>query len=184
MDNSVYQVAEYPTGIGTTTFKFNLVEKPEKTSYLSSEGSFYYTHKSITATGPIDSINIKNSNFNYEKLPGITSIGSSTGSGGLIRLDGSMGAINRIDKTNTGYNYPTDPTLKVIANTPEILRVEELNSFSNIGITSGGKGYNSKPSLVVIDAITGNQIKNVILDAEIKNGGVSKVNIRENAKNF
>ena len=184
VDNSVYQVAEYPTGIGTTTFKFNLVEKPEKTSYLSSEGSFYYTHKSITATGPIDSINIKNSNFNYEKLPGITSIGSSTGSGGLIRLDGSMGAINRIDKTNTGYNYPTDPTLKVIANTPEILRVEELNSFSNIGITSGGKGYNSKPSLVVIDAITGNQIKNVILDAEIKNGGVSKVNIRENAKNL
>jgi hypothetical protein len=182
--NSVYQVAEYPTGIGTTTFKFNLVEKPEKTSYLPSEGSFYYTHKSTTATGPIDSINIKNSNLNYEKLPGITSIGSSTGSGGLVRLEGTMGAISRVEKNNTGYDYPSDPTLKVIANTPEILRVEELNSFSNIGITSGGKGYNAKPSLVVIDAITGNQIKNVVLDAEIKNGGVSKVNIRENAKNL
>ena len=182
--NSSYQVDEYPTGIGTTVFKFNLVEKPESTSYTSSDGSFYYTHKSEVATGPIDSINIKNSNLNYEKLPGITSIGSSTGSGGLIRLNGSMGAINRTRTVDTGYNYPSDPTFKVIANTPEILRIEESSSFESIGITSGGRGYNIQPSLVVIDAITNKKIDNVILEAEVRSGAVSKVNIRENAKNL
>ena len=119
MVNSVYQVYEYPTGIGTTTFKFNLTEKPEQTSYGSSEGTFYYTHKSLSATGPIDTINIKKSNSNYLELPGITSIGSTTGSGGLVRLTGDMGNIVRTRKQSIGYNYPFDPTFKVIANTPK-----------------------------------------------------------------
>ena len=181
---SSYQVDEYPTGIGTTVFKFNLVEKPESTVYTSSDGSFYYTHTSSTATGPIDSVNIKSSNNNYVDLPGITSIGSTTGSGALIRLNGNMGAINRIRTIDVGYNYPSDPTFKVIANTPEILRVEELNSFDSIGITSGGRGYNIPPQLVVIDSITNKKIQNVILEAEVSSGSVAKVNIKENAKNL
>jgi len=182
--NSSYQVDEYPTGIGSTTFKFNLVEKPESTSYTSSDGSFYYTHKSAVATGPIDTINIKTSNLNYENLPGITSIGSSTGSGALIRLNGSMGPIRRINTIDVGYNYPSDPTFKMIANTPEILRVEELNSFESIGVSSGGNGYNFAPAFVVIDSITNKKIDNVFLQAEVKNGSILKVNIRENAKNL
>jgi len=182
--NSSYQVDEYPTGIGTTIFKFNLTEKPESTSYTSSDGEFYYTHKSENATGPIDSINIKNSNVNYENLPGITSIASTTGSNALIRLNGTMGSISRTRTKNNGYNYSFDPTLKVIANTPEILRVEELSSFESIGITSGGNGYNIAPNLVVIDTITNKKIENVILQVEVRNGSVSKVNIKENAKNL
>ena len=182
--NSVYQVYEYPTGIGTTTFKFNLTEKPEQTSYGSSEGTFYYTHKSLSATGPIDTINIKKSNSNYLELPGITSIGSTTGSGGLVRLTGDMGNIVRTRKQSIGYNYPFDPTFKVIANTPEILRIEGLNSFDSVGITSGGNGYNIEPGIVVIDAITNKKIENVVLEPKVKNGGISEIFIRENAKNL
>ena len=182
--NSVYQVYEYPTGIGTTTFKFNLTEKPEQTSYGSSEGTFYYTHKSLNATGPIDTINIKKSNRNYLELPGITSIGSTTGSGGLVRLTGNMGSIIRTRKQSVGYNYPSDPTFKVIANTPEILRIEGLNSFDSVGITSGGNGYNIEPRIVVIDAITNKKIENVVLEPKVKNGGISEIFIRENAKNL
>ena len=182
--NSVYQVFEYPTGIGTTTFKFNLVEEPERTSYGSSEGTFYYTHKSSNATGPIDSINIKKTSRNYLDLPGITSIGSTTGSGGLVRLTGDMGTIVRTRKQSTGYNYPFDPTFKVIANTPEILRIEGLNSFDSVGITSAGRGYNSVPTIVVIDAITNKKIDNVILEPKVRNGGISEIIIRENAKNL
>ena len=71
---SVYQVYEYPTGIGSTTFKFNLNEKPERTSYGSSEGTFYYTHKSRHSAGPIDTININYSNRNYLELPGVAQL--------------------------------------------------------------------------------------------------------------
>ena len=182
--NSVYQVYEYPTGIGTTTFNFNLSGKPEQTSYQSSEGTFYYTHKSLNATGPIDSINIKRSNNNYLELPGVASIGSTTGSGGLIRLNGDMGSIIRTRKQSVGYNYPFDPTFKVIANTPEILRMEGLSSFDSVGITSGGNGYNIEPNIVVIDAITNKKIDNVILEPRVRNGGISEIFIRENAKNL
>jgi hypothetical protein len=183
--NSVYQVDEYPTGITTTEFKFNLNSKPEVSSYNSTtDGSFYYTHKSSNATGAIDSLNIKTNNSNYTELPGIVSIGSTTGSGGLIRINGDMGSIVKTRKRNIGFNYPSDPTLKVIANVPEILRIEELNSFDSVGISSGGNGYNIEPGLVVIDAITNKKIENVILQAEVKNGSISKVNIKENAKNL
>ena len=181
---SVYQVYEYPTGIGSTTFKFNLNEKPERTSYGSSEGTFYYTHKSRHSAGPIDTININYSNRNYLELPGVASIGSTTGSGGLIRLSGDMGRIVRTRKQNTGYNYPSDPTFKVIANTPEILRMENLNSFDSVGVTSGGKGYNSVPTIVVIDTITNKKINNVVLEPKVKNGGISEVIIRENARDL
>ena len=95
-----------------------------------------------------------------------------------------MGRIVRTRKQSTGYNYPSDPTFKVIANTPEILRMENLNSFDSIGITSGGKGYNSVPTVVVIDAITNKKIDNVVLEPKVRNGGISEIIIRENAKNL
>lgn len=183
--NSVYQVDEYPTGITTTEFKFNLNSEPETSSYTSiTDGSFYYTHKSPDATGAIDTLNIKTNSVNYTELPGITSIGSTTGSGGLVRLNGDMGSILKTRKKSVGYNYPSDPTLKVITNVPEILRIEELNSFDSVGISSGGNGYNIEPGLVVIDALTNKKVENVVLQAEVKNGSVSKINIKENAKNL
>ena len=183
--NSAYQVNEYPTSITTTGFKFNLNSEPETSSYTSiTDGTFYYTHKSLNAAGAIDSVNIKTNNINYKELPGVTSIGSTTGSGGLIRINGDMGSIVKTRKKSTGYNYPSDPTLKVITNTPEILRIEELNSFGSIGISSGGNGYNIEPNLVVIDAFTNKKVENVSLQAEVKNGSISKINIRENAKNL
>ena len=183
--NSKYRVEEYPTGIGTTEFKFNLDSEPETSSYTSiTDGNFYYTHRSLNTTGAIDTLNIKTNNTNYTELPGVTSIGSTTGSGGLVRITGDMGSIVRTRKKSIGYNYPSDPTLKVIANVPEILRIEELNSFASVGISSGGNGYNIEPSLVVIDQITNKKIENVVLQAEVKNGSISKINIRENAKNL
>ena len=95
-----------------------------------------------------------------------------------------MGRIIRTRKQSTGYNYPSDPTFKVIANTPEILRMENLNSFDSVGITSGGKGYNSVPTIVVIDTITNKKINNVVLEPRVKNGGISEVIIRENARDL
>ena len=95
-----------------------------------------------------------------------------------------MGTIVRTRKQSTGYNYPFDPTFKVIANTPEILRIEGLNSFDSVGITSAGRGYNSVPTIVVIDAITNKKIDNVILEPKVRNGGISEIIIRENAKNL
>ena len=181
---SVYQASEYPTGIGSTTFSYILNKKPEQSSYAPAQGSFYYTHESTNATGAVDSVNIKTGGTKYETLPGITSIITTHGKNAIIRLAGSMGSINKIKLQDNGYNYSSDPTLKVVANAPEILKVEELNSFESIGITSGGKGYNVAPNLVVIDPITNKKVENVHLEAKVKNGSVNEVKIIENTKNL
>ena len=60
-----------------------------------------------------------------------------------------MGCIEKVKLQDVGYNYPSDPTLKVFANVPEILILEELCSFGEIGITSGA----STPEVLIDEFI-------------------------------
>jgi hypothetical protein len=59
-----------------------------------------------------------------------------------------------------GFDYPTDNTLRPVCNLPEILFIDPLTSFSEIGITSSGKNYSITPNLVVLDGYT-NKVVNV-----------------------
>ena len=181
---SVYNAVQYPTGIGSTTFRYLLNQKPEASSYQKTDGTFYYITKSKTASGPIETIKIKNSGRGYESLPGVSSIHTSKGSNGIVRLSGDMGKIRQVSVKDTGYNYPSDPTFKIIANAPEILQVEALNSFESIGIVTGGRDFLVPPNLVVIDSITNNVIDDITLIPKIKNGTITNVEIARNTKSL
>jgi hypothetical protein len=108
------------------------------------------------------------------KSPGITSIRSGIGSNAIITLTSeSIGEVLSTKFEDIGFNYPTDQTLKVVTNVPEILEVEALQSFDSIGITSSGKNYLVNPELVILDGFTGEVVENVDIrytlgDTEVK----------------
>ena len=95
-----------------------------------------------------------------------------------------MGCIEKVKLQDVGYNYPSDPTLKVFANVPEILILEELCSFGEIGITSGGRHYLVPPNFVVKDCDTWNIIDDVILKAHLENGSIEKMEVLQNTKSL
>jgi hypothetical protein len=181
---SVYNAVQYPTGIGSTTFRYLLNEKPESASYSSSDGTFYYVTNSTGAAGPIESVEINGSGSGYITLPGISSIVSKDGINGIVRLSGNMGRLTKTSLRDTGHDYPSDPTFKIIANPPEILEVEALNSFESIGIITGGRDFLVPPNLIVLDPITNTVIQDVSLVPKLKNGTINRVDITRNTKSL
>ena len=180
---SAYSAFEYPVGIGSTTFTYLLNSEPEKPSYIKTDGTFSYTTNSTNAKGPIHSIEVVKGG-NYETLPGITSIKTVSGSKAIVRPVGTMGRIANTKLNDVGYNYPSDPTLKVIANVPEVLILEELCSFGEIGVTSGGKNYLVPPNLLVRDGSTNKIIDDLNLSVSLISGSIDSVTILQNTKSL
>ena len=93
-----------------------------------------------------------------------TVVGIVTGTGAI--LEPSSNTIGKILSTkieNIGFNYPTDYTIRPTTNLPEVLFLESLTSFEEIGISSAGRNYNIAPNLIVIDGLTGKHIDDVDL---------------------
>ena len=149
-------------GISTTSFKYSIPAVPDVSVYDSSNSNPEYTTNSSTAYGPISKINILNGGVGYRQLPGITSIRSGIGSNAILTISGdNVGQVLNSKFEDIGYNYPSDQTLKVVANVPEVLEVDTLYSFESIGITSSGKNYLVNPSLIVLDGFTRKVVENV-----------------------
>ena len=70
----------------------------------------------------------------------------------------------------------------MIAN-KSIIKIEALSGFESIGITSYGRGYNTPPSLVVIDGRTKKAITDVDLKYVIDTSG-AHVEILENTNSL
>ena len=117
-----------------------------------------------SAYGRITDVQIYSTGSGYPEVPGITTVTSDTGSGCI--LEASSTTIGRVNKTvieNIGFDYPTDKTLRPEVAFPQILKIEALTGFDFVGVTSLGRGYNTAPSLVVIDNRTKKQITDVDL---------------------
>ena len=181
VNDSIYSGVFKVTGIGsTTTFNYNLIEAPEKSSYSSVESKLNYITNSKTAYGSIAEIETKYRGNGYEKIVGVSSISSNLGTKAILEPKSeSIGKILSTKIENIGFNYPSDNTLRPVANLPEILKIESLTSFNEIGITSAGKNYTIAPRLIVKDGFTGNLVNDVDLKFEL---GKTKVEIIKNTK--
>ena len=86
------------TGIGSTTFSFVLPSQPEKDGYTKNEATtLKYNTSSTTAVGSIDKIRIISKGRNYQNIPVVTSIGSTLGVGGVVRLNSNeTGRVKKI----------------------------------------------------------------------------------------
>ena len=102
------------TGIGTTTFTFVMPVQPERDGYTKDEApTLKYVTNSTSAIGSIDKIRIISRGRNYENVPVVTSIGSTLGVGGIIRLNSdTVGKLGRYTIKNLGFDYSADKTIQ------------------------------------------------------------------------
>lgn len=167
--------------IGTTTFKFNLKDKPEYFDYKVNSGvsTIFYDTDSKTTDGPISKVRVNFEGRGYSKIPRIDSIDSVSGSDAVIKASSNtIGKIDLIERVKDGFDYPTDPTLRPVLSVPAICQVKDIARIDNIGITTGGKGYHVPPTLKVI----GND--DIELEASLQGGSVTNVVINKNTRNL
>ena len=152
------------TGVGDTTFTYNISETPDVQTYNVENAVSEYETTSVTAVGPISRVSILDQGANYEVIPGISTIISDNGTGAILKANSTnIGKIQKVkfNSHRIGFDYPTDVTLRPIANPPEILELESLTSFDSIGISSGGRNYLVAPDLVVLDGFTRNRVEDI-----------------------
>ena len=174
------------SGIGTTTFSYDVPYTPDTSSYNYTTSIPTYTTVSRTAQGPINTLDVRNGGIEYRDVPKVTgvSVGSTIrsgiGSGAILKANTTtIGKIRTTKLNNIGFDYPTDKTLKVIPNLPDIIKVDRLNSLGSVGVTSQGRNYLVSPDLVVLDGYTNEQLFDVDLTYEL---GEPQVKILKNVE--
>ena len=170
------------SGIGSTTFTFNIPEIPEKSSYTDSEATIDYDTVSNTAEGGVFNIELISRGRKYKKLPIVSSILSDNGKNAIIRTYGkNVGSINRIEIDDIGFDYHIDTTIRPTAKLPQILRVDPLFGFKSIKVSFPGNNYVTPPNLLVIDGLTNKVVPDVILRYNL---GDPEVKIIKNSKDL
>ena len=159
--DGVYSVV----GVTSDTYDYNIpFDSDTITSYGSTSATMKYHTSSLTAQGPIHTVNAINKGLGYKTLPGFTSVRSTTGTGALLEpRSTTIGSILKQKMNYIGFGFPSDNTLNAVGSLPQVLRVDPLGSFESIGISSGGVNYSQPPQLVVLDGVTGKQITDLDL---------------------
>jgi hypothetical protein len=173
---SAYDGEHRVSGIATTSFTFSIDVVPDVVSYGSTSATPSYDTNSLTAYGSITSVEVTNPGSGYRSLPGINTVRSGYGTDAILYPESkNIGQILnfKYSSNNIGFDYPTDKTLRTVANLPEILEIEPLYSFERIGITSNGVNYLLAPDLIAIDGYTGDVVENVQLEYALGDNQVS-----------
>ena len=176
--NSVYN-GNHKISIGSTTsFSYDLVEYPESVSYASTTSTLLYETDCDHTRGPIAKINVINPGKNYYALPGIDGVTSIGGSGAILEAQStSIGSLKSASIQDIGFGLPSDTTLRPRLLFPQTIRIEPLATFSQVGITSFGRGFSITPKLVVVDGQTNLPVDDVDLRMTL---GSSEVEILKN----
>jgi len=145
------------SNITNNTFDYNIPFNPDNNNSFNKNVT--YTTVSKNTTGPISKLNGFNKGIGFKSLPGFSSVMSETGSGALLRpSSNTIGKVLSTKFNNIGFGYPSDKTLNVIANLPQVLLVTPLGKFDSIGVNSAGINYSQAPNLIVLDGLTNEQI--------------------------
>ena len=162
--NSIYSGRHVSTVIGITSFTYNLPKKPEKESYRPREASLRYITDCTHTNGPISQIEITNAGSGYASSPGIATVISQNGEKSILEVESNnIGAIKQLRIVDFGYNFPFDNTLTPTIYYPQILKIDPFSSLERVGISSFGRGYTTKPDLIVLDGITEKPVDDIKL---------------------
>lgn len=168
--NSIYSGRFSVSGITTNTFSYQTLLSPERSSYTSSQSKITYSTTDTEAYGGIDQIKITSSGFGFKTLPAIISVNTNLGEKAIFdTTTNNIGSILKTRIQDIGFDYPSDLTLKPIANIPQVLKINPLTSFEKIKVLSVGKNYNIAPDLVVIDSFDNRVVDDVILEYQLGN---------------
>tara|TARA_B100001094_G_scaffold63763_1_gene59721 strand:- start:2514 stop:14540 length:12027 start_codon:yes stop_codon:yes gene_type:complete len=179
IEKSGYDGIQRLTGASGTSFTYELDSVPESLLYNSKNSIPTYDTDSKSVFGSISNIEMISNGSGYTKLPYVKGVNSGIGTNAILDAQTKdIGKIlnHRFDSDNIGFDYPTDETLRPVANLPEILEMESLTSFESIGITSFGRNYLHPAKLVVIDGYTNKVIPEVDLRYQIGDTTVKILN--------
>ena len=128
--------------------------------------------------GPIEQLQVISKGKGYRVLPTVTSIGSTSGVGGIIKLSSrNLGVMKTTTIKNIGFDYSPDKTLEPEVQLPQIMRLNRLSTIDSIGVSSGGRNYTGEAGLVLIDRVTGRVNPDTRFETETQGTSVSQVNI-------
>lgn len=179
--DSEYSKQSTVVGLGSTvtTFLINLPDKPEKDSYVKSEvDKIEYSTRSTSAFGGISKINILSQGFEYDKLPGISTITSEIGvDAELIPKSQEIGRLNLVEVKKPGFDFAVDKTLKPVADIPALHEVTGYFTTGDVRPVFGGRNYISAPNLVLVNSVTNEQVDGVSLVANLDSGSIDSVEI-------
>ena len=154
-----------------TSFRMNLKNKPRYLGTINSSNATYST-TSKTAKGPIKTIKVNQRGKFYNKIPKITSILTTSGSGELLTtVSSTIGKVDTLERVKDGFDYPTDGTLLPKLSIPTIAILNKVSNVKSVDVLYGGKNYNTPPNLKAI----GNDV--LQFSTELKGTSVSKVSI-------
>jgi hypothetical protein len=175
LKNSVYSGKQVISNVGTNYFEFNLNNIPESSNYINNLNSIIkYKTTSKNALGPISNLKIVSKGKDYKKLPIVDKIDTKFGEGALLQTGTkTIGKIQKLIIEDIGFDYYSDNSLRSFAKIPEILNVNPLSSLDTIKVLFYGENYNFPPDLILLDGITKNIVKDVILNFNLKDSFVS-----------
>ena len=129
-------------GTTVTTFLINLPDKPEKDSYVKSEvDKIEYTTRSTSAF-VISKIDILSQGFEYDRLPGISTITSEIGvDAELIPKSQEIGRLNLVEVKKPGFDFAVDKTLKPVADIPDLHEVTDYFTVNAVRPVFGGRNF-------------------------------------------
>ena len=166
--NSLFSTSTNVSGVGSTTFNYTLEETPERLLYPNNEAIIEYSTTSDTAAGPVAKVSLDSSGRGYRTLPSVQEVSSGIGTNALfLPASTSIGKVDSVLLTDIGFDYPSDPTLRPVAELPYTYKIEPLSKFDSIKITNPGTNYFIPPQLIVLDGFTGRLNTEVSLDYEI-----------------
>ena len=166
VEKSEYNGGYSIVGVGSTFFQYNLKKRTNSTYWTQDTAAIEYTTNSKNSYGSITDINITNPGYEYLSLPSVSSVRSKFGTGALlVPQSNNIGNIlgTKYKANKIGFDYPTDQTMRVVSNVPEVVTVSTLASFTNIGIASQGRNYLLAPDLIVIDGFTNEVVPEIEL---------------------
>ena len=164
------------SSIANNVFTFNLYEVPEKVGYTSASQLSYITN-SPTVKGGVARVLLQGGGDQYKDVPQV-SVGSTTGSSANLKAFGEdIGALDKIELVDVGFDYPSDLTLQPQAAVPQIVFLKDNFSVNSVAITSTGRNYLTPPNFVVYNSKTNTVNDNPKFEATLSGGSVTEVKI-------
>ena len=152
IENSVYSGSHSISTVSSTRFRYQTDKKPESASYTTTSGitTFKYTTDSTTALGGINEVDIAFAGVNYVRNPGIGTIITTNGRNAILSIyDDNVGKPAFTEIIRTGYDYPSDKSVKPKVDTPTIVTVTNNYVLSEVGVVTSGRNYLIAPDLIV-----------------------------------
>ena len=175
--DSAYNKTYNVFGVGSTTFQISLQESPEKLTYTSSEcDNLEYTTTSTSASGPVNNVKIISGGSQYKKLPSLSNVSTINGKNLSVSLKSdSIGLVKETRTINEKFEYSSDKTLNPKAFISPKIVLKDSNTIGIITVTSGGSGYTSPPTIVIINNDTRSEVKNGVIEAKLTGNSVSEL---------